>query len=411
LTETRAGVTTTYTYDSSGHRASKAAGGTTETYTVDDADKLTNIKVGTTTIKSYGYDAAGRTTSVVSSAGTTTLAYDYEGRISTITYPSSATNSFTYNGLDTRVGKVDSAGTTTYRRDGDDVLSPVLEAGGTKFTPGISRRTGTTSAFYHVDRLGSNTRQTSSAQGSIASRQYDAFGNLAATSGTWTGPFGFAGGYGYQEDTDSGLQLLGHRYYDSSTGRFLTRDPIKDGRNWYGFVGNNPLSFIDPEGLSSVINPLYASAALDAGITGPAAGTGAATGGFGGPMKVIFAIGMALGLLSPDLPVDEVRRDEPSQGKPLYRVVEPPEEESLRQSGCVPTPSPVQGWEVEKNFFISPSDAAVYQGKQFNWNGIPLTIWVWPNPKGVGRPWTHDGLPGWNVKPWELPMVGPGRPL
>jgi len=253
LTETRAGVTTTYTYDANGNRASKAAGGTTETYTVDDADKLTNIKVGTTTIKSYGYDAAGRTTSVVSSAGTTTLAYDYEGRISTITYPSSATNSFTYNGLDTRVGKVDSAGTTTYRRDGDYVLAPVLEAGGTKFTPGISRRTGTTSAFYHADRLGSNTRQTSTAQGSIASRQYDAFGNLAATSGTWTGPFGFAGGYGYQEDTESGLQLLGQRYYDSSTGRFLTRDPIKDGRNWYGFVGNNPLRWVDPEGTMAAL--------------------------------------------------------------------------------------------------------------------------------------------------------------
>ena len=29
------------------------------------------------------------------------------------------------------------------------------------------------------------------------------------------GPFGFAGGYGYQEDADSGLKLLGHRYYDS----------------------------------------------------------------------------------------------------------------------------------------------------------------------------------------------------
>jgi len=144
---------------------------------------------------------------------------------------------------------VDSAGTTTYRRDGAGVLSPVLEAAGTKFTPGISRRTGTTSAFNHVDRLGSNTRQTSTAQGSIASRQYDAFGNLAATSGTWTGPFGFVGGGGYQEDSDSGLQLLGHRYYDSSIGRFLTRDPVKHGRNWFSYCGNNPLAMTDTTGL------------------------------------------------------------------------------------------------------------------------------------------------------------------
>jgi RHS repeat-associated protein len=98
--------------------------------------------------------------------------------------------------------------------------------------------------------LGSNTRQTSTAQGSIASRQYDAFGNLAATSGTWVGPFAFVGAEGYQEDTDSGLQLLGHRHYDSSTGRFLTRDPIKDDRNWNGYCGNNPVKFVDPTGVT-----------------------------------------------------------------------------------------------------------------------------------------------------------------
>ncbi|MDX2064802.1 MAG: RHS repeat-associated core domain-containing protein [Fimbriimonadaceae bacterium] len=72
---------------------------------------------------------------------------------------------------------------------------------------------------------------------------------MAAASGTWTGPFGCAGNWGYQEDGDSGLQLLGHRYYDPSTGRFLTRDPIKDGRNWYTYCENNPLTAVDPLGL------------------------------------------------------------------------------------------------------------------------------------------------------------------
>jgi hypothetical protein len=45
------------------------------------------------------------------------------------------------------------------------------------------------------------------------------------------------------------LQLLGHRYYDSSTGRFLTRDPIKDGRNWYTYCDNDPVNGTDPSGL------------------------------------------------------------------------------------------------------------------------------------------------------------------
>ncbi|MDX2064806.1 MAG: RHS repeat-associated core domain-containing protein [Fimbriimonadaceae bacterium] len=87
----------------------------------------------------------------------------------------------------------------------------------------------------------------------MASRQYDAIGNVAAVSGTWTGPLGFAGSWGYQEDGDSGLQLLGHRYYDPSTGRFLTRDPIKDGRNWYTNCENNPLTAVDPDGLQSIV--------------------------------------------------------------------------------------------------------------------------------------------------------------
>jgi len=48
--------------------------------------------------------------------------------------------------------------------------------------------------------------------------------------------------------------LLGHRYYDPSTGRFLTRDPIKDGRNWYAYGAGDlaPTLFADPDGLQIV---------------------------------------------------------------------------------------------------------------------------------------------------------------
>lgn len=72
-----------------------------------------------------------------------------------------------------------------------------------------------------------------------------------SSSGISPTPFGFAGGVGYQTDAESGLQLLGHRYYDPSLGRFLTRDPIKSGRNWYAYCDNNPLKWVDPEGLQA----------------------------------------------------------------------------------------------------------------------------------------------------------------
>lgn len=158
-------------------------------------------------------------------------------------------NSFTYNGLDTRVGKVDSSGTSTYRRDGAGVTAPVLSDGSAVYTPGVSQRRAGATTFDLSDRLGTASRQTDVAKNTTATRTYDAFGMLVASTGTPKGPFGFAGGHGYQEDGDTGLKLLGHRYYDPSTGRFLTRDPVKDGRNWVAYCDNDPLGNVDPTGL------------------------------------------------------------------------------------------------------------------------------------------------------------------
>jgi len=88
-------------------------------------------------------------------------------------------------------------------------------------------------------------------------RSYHAFGQLLSSSGSTPTPFGYAGAWGYQEDVDSELKLLGHRYYDPATGRFLTRDPIKDGRNWYGYCENNPMGWIDPSGLWNMWKWIY----------------------------------------------------------------------------------------------------------------------------------------------------------
>ncbi|MGE3127614.1 MAG: RHS repeat-associated core domain-containing protein [Fimbriimonadaceae bacterium] len=80
-----------------------------------------------------------------------------------------------------------------------------------------------------------------------ATREYDAFGSPTAASGSWQGPFGYAGQFDYQTEA-SGLHLLGHRYYDASLGRFLARDPIGDGNNWYAYCENDPVAFYDCQG-------------------------------------------------------------------------------------------------------------------------------------------------------------------
>jgi len=55
---------------------------------------------------------------------------------------------------------------------------------------------------------------------------------------------------GEEAGATTGLMLLGHRYYDPSTSRFLTRDPISydGGLNLYTYCGNNPLGRMDPSG-------------------------------------------------------------------------------------------------------------------------------------------------------------------
>lgn len=45
--------------------------------------------------------------------------------------------------------------------------------------------------------------------------------------------------------------LLGHRYYDPTIGRFLSRDPAGAGENWYAYCDNDPINGSDPLGLNS----------------------------------------------------------------------------------------------------------------------------------------------------------------
>ncbi len=221
-------------------------------------------------------------TGITDSGGTTSLVYDYEDRVTSITRPGMTTNTFAYDGFGARVSKTDSSGTTTYLRSGTSVVAPVVADSQATYTPGISERRGTESRFYHGD-IKNFVEQTDSSGQIVSSQQYDAFGNPVSSTGTWQGPFAYGGRFGYQSDSDTSLSLLGHRYYDPTTGRFLSRDPIKDGRNWYVYCDNNPLTRVDPTGLWR---------AIVGGILGGIAG-----GILGGPAGALagVALGSALG--------------------------------------------------------------------------------------------------------------------
>ncbi|HWP30929.1 MAG TPA: RHS repeat-associated core domain-containing protein [Fimbriimonadales bacterium] len=177
-----------------------------------------------------------------------TYNWNKKDRLNSIVYNGGATNNFAYNGVNARIYKQDNTGTYNFKRSGIGVTAPVLSDSAAQYLPGISESRGGVSKFMHSGIKNANM-QTDSIQFIAATQRYDAFGNCIAYTGSWSGPFGYGGHFGYQTDSDSGLLLLGHRYYDPSIGRFISRDIAKDGRNWYVYCRNNPIVSADPAGL------------------------------------------------------------------------------------------------------------------------------------------------------------------
>ena len=86
----------------------------------------------------------------------------------------------------------------------------------------------------------------------LATFTYDSYGSLTASTGTATTPLLWQGQY---LDATSGLYYLRARYYDPTTGQFLTVDPLVTTTNApYTYAGDNPINAADPLGLWS-LNP------------------------------------------------------------------------------------------------------------------------------------------------------------
>jgi len=107
-------------------------------------------------------------------------------------------------------------------------------------------------AFYHCDHLGT-PQEMSDAQGEIVwSGRYAAFGQARhiQQQGSYRNPIRFQGQY---EDAETGLHYNYHRYYNPSTGAYLSKDPIGlgGGTNLFLYALGRPNNFIDPLGLQS----------------------------------------------------------------------------------------------------------------------------------------------------------------
>ena len=97
--------------------------------------------------------------------------------------------------------------------------------------------------WFLTDALGSVRDIVSGTDGSVL-QSYDYRENGEKTASTsFQSDKTWVGGLSVNDDTaDSGLYLMGHRHYDSSLGRFISRDPIgfAGGMNLYSYSSNSP---------------------------------------------------------------------------------------------------------------------------------------------------------------------------
>jgi RHS repeat-associated protein len=115
-----------------------------------------------------------------------------------------------------------------------------------------SSSNGSRSTYLGKDVLGS-VRTATTDTGAVEDRyEYDAFGTVY--QGDLSG--GMNLGYtGKPYDTATGLYNYGYRDYSPQVARFTTVDPIRDGNNWFAYVNNDPVNFIDLWGLEIILDP------------------------------------------------------------------------------------------------------------------------------------------------------------
>ena len=246
--EVRPGYDASYTYDGNGNRLTRTINGNLDTYsyTGDRLNSIARSFGGTVSgTKSYTYDGAGRPTSITGFDGTNRpLTWDDEDRL----LASPATPTSVYNGDGARVKR---AG-VWQRRAASEIGSEILNDGIARhLVPGLSERQEPYATRFRVDDRMGNTVAHTDASGSsmLSTLQTDAFGvpwSQTYASGQTTRS-GFASAAGY-EDEGAGVHLVGERWYDADAGRFLTRDPARDGSNWWIYCENDPINLLDAMG-------------------------------------------------------------------------------------------------------------------------------------------------------------------
>jgi RHS repeat-associated protein len=208
------------------------------------------------------YDANGNTVTYdADGAGPIqprTFTYDGENRPLTITQNGNV-SSFSYGPDGARASKSFGSATTRYF-GGEELLVDTVNPTGllTSYLGADVKRVGLVTSWAHKDVLSSNRVMSYMAGGQASTKHdYGPFGQPLTSNGS---SILNAKAYINQRyDTETGLEYLNARYYDSNLARFLnpdTFDPSQAGvgTNRYAYSGNDPINGSDPSGHLYVTN-------------------------------------------------------------------------------------------------------------------------------------------------------------
>lgn len=257
-----------YGYDKDNRLVEAGAAG----FEYDNADNLTEglgssnsydaagqLEAGTGI--SYAYNALGQRIEADPASGPATgYGYDQAGNLISIERPAEGKSpalaeSFSYDGNGLLASETSGMATRHLTWDTSTALPSILSDEANSFIYGangvpIEQISEEVPTYLHHDHLGSSRLVTDAGGEVSAAISYGPYGGVEGKSGSGSTALGFAGQY---TDSASGLQYLRARFYDPSTGQFMSRDPIASlTRAPYVYAGDNPTNMVDPSGLCGI---------------------------------------------------------------------------------------------------------------------------------------------------------------
>ena len=189
---------------------------------------------------------------------------------------------YTYNGLGTRLARTENGVSKRFVIDPSSSLNQLLVESDSAGQPlafyvyglGLVSKLLPDGSYhyYHLDSRGSTIAVSDQEQNATLTYAYDPFGKELDSSDTDSdNPFRFLGEFGGYTESEA-LVFLRNRFYAPDMGRFLTRDPAGAAfdntqlLNLYLYASNNPVTFIDPTGLSAIADNLSRSNARSSDV-------------------------------------------------------------------------------------------------------------------------------------------------